>query len=443
MEKNNIIQIALLSLFVVGAILAVLLFSGKIKSPSRGNQNAISGTVTIWGTLPAQEMKMVLDTAVKTYRNVSISYRELAQDQFEPAIIRAIAEGKGPDLFMLSQDQIMSLQSLISPIPYASYPKSQFESTFIDMSSLFLSSTKGILAIPFGADPMVLYANRDLLAASFVPGMPKTWDEVRALAPKLVQKTEAGAVTQALVPIGSPNNVRNHADIVSMFFLQAGSTIISQQQGGEYRPTLMDQAQSSTTGIIPALNEIVGFSDPRNQSVGWSSALPNSLDVFVAGRSAFYLGYGTESLEFSSRNQNLDVAVGMMPQRTGATRPVTYARIYGISIAKGSSNPTAAFQIAAWLAQAPQQTLLSSTLGFASTRRDVLAKPPVDDTRATVIAQSAIAARGWLDPDSSASARASATLIQAVASGASVPQQALQEYVTTLGELITERAPSE
>lgn len=443
MEKNNIIQISLLALFVVGAIVAVLLFSGKIKSPARGNQNAVSGTVVIWGTLPGQEMKMVLDTAVKAYRNVSISYREIPQAQFEPTLIRAIAEGNGPDLFMLSQDQVLSLQNLISPIPYQTYPKSQFESTFIDMGTLFLSGTKGILAIPVGADPIILYANRDLLASAFLTGLPKTWDEVRAIAPNLVQKTEAGAVTQALIPIGSPNNIRNHADIVSLFFLQSGSPIISQQQGGEYRPVLLDQAQSSTTGIIPALNEIIGFSDPRNPSVGWSAALSDSQDMFVAGRSAFYLGYSTEYLDFVSRNPNLDLGIGLVPQRAGATRPVTYARIYGVSMAKGGKNTAASFQIAAWLAQADQQRLLSSTLGLASTRRDVLSKPPVDDTRATVVSQSAIAARGWLDPDSAQSSAASARLVQSVASGAVLPQLALQEYVTTLGQLISERAPSQ
>jgi ABC-type glycerol-3-phosphate transport system substrate-binding protein len=438
MEKNNIIQIVLLAVFGVATIIAVLVFAGKIKIGPKTTSQAVAGEVIVWGTLPDGQMKQVFDTAVKTYKNVRIEYKSFSESAFEPAVVRAIADGKGPDLFFLSQSQVQSLQSLITTVPYTSYPRIQFESTFADLGSLFLAPD-GMRAIPVGADPLVLYSNRDLLSAGFISTLPKTWDDVRALAPTLVKKTDAGTVTQALIPVGSPNNVRNHADIVSLFFLQRGIPIVTSTPEGGYQASLA--SSDRTLAPSTAVSEIIAFSDPRSATVGWSSSLPDSQDQFLAGRSAFYIGYASESTAFSRRNANLDFTVSLIPQRAGASRTVTYARVYGVALAKGAKNTTAAYQIAAWLAAAPQQTLLSSVVGWSPVRRDLLSQPAVDNPRESVLFQSTIAARAWLDPDSVATSAASARMITDSSSGAVDPSDAVQEYSTRLDELIAEQAP--
>ena len=360
MVKLTTFQIILLAVFGACAVSGVLVFSFLVG----GAKNSSVGAVTIWGTFDKQSFDSViagLDDNDKSFDGVT--YTQVDSASYESTLTNALANGSGPDLFIMRQDSALQDYGKVVQTPYTEIPVSQFQGTFVPSTNVFLGAD-GVLAMPLVADPLVLYYNVDMLSSAGYSLPPRYWDELLAMSDKITKKTDAGDIIKSTVALGEYDNVHDAKDILAALIMQAGGQIATvDTTSNRYQPALSIGANGQAT--FAALSFFTQFSDPTKTSgYTWNHSLPDSQDSFAAGDLALYIGFASERKAIAAKNPNLNFGIAALPQirRTAdANDPdVSVARIYAIGISRTTRNYSGAKTIASLLAAAGGSQIVSS-----------------------------------------------------------------------------------
>ena len=426
----TLFQVIILAIFGVFAIAGMIYFARGTYGSSGGN----IGDVLIWGTLDDRAFSATIRAlAEDDQRLLHVTYQKRDERTFEQDLAEAIASGRGPDLFILHHEFIIKDKGKIVPFPLAKITEKEFTDTYIDGAELFWDKG-GALAIPIAIDPLVLYVNRDMLATGEFAAPPKNWNDVFDIAEKVTRKSESGNVTKSAIGLGEYDNVTHAKDILAMLIMQAGSPITVRDTDGRVRPALGANAATVQQPTQSALRFYTEFSNPAKSVYSWNRALPSSIVSFADGNVALYIGFASEFPLIRARNPNLNFAVSMMPQIQDTARAITYARMYGFAIPNGSRNLAGAQTVASILAGAVPSKLMAQARGTPSPRRDILSEPK--DGVEAVFRNSAIVARGWLDPDPEETADIFRVMIEGAISGASRLSEAAQQADRAMNNLL-------
>lgn len=393
MQRPKTFQIVLITIFVVLMFLGFLGFSGKLPLPTKGDK-VNYGSVTLWGTIPAQIVQSTITQKLGGDKSIAITYVQKNKATFEKDFIEALAIGSGPDLFLLGQDEILRSLNKISPISYQSVTERDFKSLFIEGAELFLRP-EGVVALPFTVDPIVMYWNRDILTNASVVLPPTKWSEFYTLAPKISIRDRVGGVSQSLVAFGEYDNVSHAKDIISMLMLQAGKSVVSSGAAGLVADISPEGGVSNPA--VRAVSFYNEFADPTKDSYSWNRSLPTSRSMFESGGLAFYFGYASEYPEIKKKNPHLNFDVAVVPQVETIIKKTTFGNIQGIAIVKSSKNPSGALYAGLQLSNTVVVGDIAQKSGLPPVRRDLLVKRPTDSVF-SVFYDSALISRAWLDP---------------------------------------------
>lgn len=392
----NNFQTILVAIFLAFFVFGVLIFSGIINLGSKGGSNAISGKITVWGTLPALEVSDLFANMGGSGSNFSVSYVEQKKETYQQDLIEAFAKNAGPDLFILPSDMVLKNNDFIYKIPYANLSEKTFKSSFIDGANIYLAKD-GVMGYPILVDPLVLYYNKNILTNQSILYPPTTWDELFNLSDKLIKKDANGNISQGMIALGQYDNVNHVKDILSMLLLQSANPIVSRTDTG-YRLAIKDNALDGSSPFENIVNFFLEFSNPSNTSYSWNRSLPSSLDMFTSGKLAFYIGYSSELFNIESVNPNLSFDVAMIPQTKGANIKRTYGNFYNMFINKNSKNISGAYGVASLVNDPAFLKELSVKTSIPTAKRSLLNEKP-EDPYLTTFFDSAIVANSWLDPD--------------------------------------------
>lgn len=420
-------QVIIMGIFGFIALAGLFLFA-NFQGFSSGVAQV--GTVSIWGTLPADTMNTALMAFKEGHQEYArVTYTERPQETFDADVAEAIASGRGPDLLILSQEDLLAAEAKLSPIPSSSISERDFRDNYLPIHELFLIQG-GTYAIPFLVDPLVLYYNRPILASSGAAQPPSTWEAVSGLAATVNRQTDAQTVTRSLIALGTYENIENARAIISLLFLQAGYSI-SERTGTGARSDL-SEAVNNVSGMAPAesaLNFYTEFSNPGKTVYSWNRSLPNSRQAFIAGDLALYLGYASERKQLAAANPNLDFDMSAAPMPgTNATR-TTYGRAYGFAIPRASQNGEGALRVAFTLSERDSVPLFARAFGMAPAHRGALS-PLAGDLFEPIYYPEALVARAWLSPAPLETDRIFATMITNVLSG----REGISNAITTANQ---------
>jgi len=436
MKDVSLFKIGLYVLLGIGIVFAVLIFSGKI-TVGKPAAAAISGNVVIWGTLPQDPMGLMTDVVHQTYKNVNVEYVQQDPATFQANLVNALASGGGPDMILLTPDDVISNHDRILEIPYTSLPQATFQSTFIDQGSQFLTDT-GVLAFPLFVDPMVMYYNKDMLSSAFTVSPPATWDDVVALNKKITQVDDAGKLSTETVALGSFDNITHAKDILSNLIFQGGNSIVAWDPTVKaYVSQFGNASASGDSAVADALQFYTDFSNPTDAAhYSWNATLPNDETQFVAGNLAIYFGYASELASIRQQNPNLNFGVAMMPQKKGTTLKTTYGKMTGLAIMKVSKN----IQLDVIVAQTmTSDSAISQYLSLDPTvepaRRDMLANSSADANQ-TLFYNSSIISRSFLDPDPVQTSALFQKYVNEINVGAAVPASIVAPGNSLLTEIL-------
>ena len=390
MPKLSVFQTILLSAFGALAVSGVLIFALVIGSGSGTN----IGPVMIWGTFDENTFrKIIRESAEQDGRLLSVTYEQKDEDKFADLLTEALASGTGPDIFILRQENAVRDAGKVFPIPYDGFSETQFRNTFIEAANPYLGEA-GVLGIPLLADPLVLYWNRDMLASAGFASPPRYWDELSGMAQSITKRNEAGQVQKSAISFGEYRNVSHAKEIVSTLILQAGGLITTRDSIGR-----LVSVFTPRQAIESALRFYTEFADPSKAIYSWSRAMPESRSAFASGDLALYIGFASEYGAVARMNPNLNFAVASIPQIRSAERTLTFARVYALSVARTTRNPSGAVQVASLLASADTSSALSNAYGIPSARRDVLTQTTPAASNDDLFKKQAIASGSWTDPD--------------------------------------------
>lgn len=257
----------------------------------------------------------------------------------------------------------------------------------------------GTYGIPIAVDPLVVYFNRDILSASGIAVPPKTWETLTSQTVPSVNKVDDWFnFTQNAIAFGEFANVTNAKNILSMLILQAGSDIVSESINGNYSVTMDDSEGKPNLPGNAALLFYKQFATPGKEAYSWNRSMNTDRAQFLSGKLALYFGMGSErpALEYDNANLNYDVA--RVPQGSGANAQRNYGDFYALAIPRSSKNVQGAYAVATYLGAAPQAERFADLYDLAPVQRS-LYEGSVNDPFKNVLYQSALIARGWLDPD--------------------------------------------
>ena len=157
----KIFQIIVISVSIIITIIAFLIFAGILPGLGPRGEGQI-GEISFWGTLAEKIISPVLEEFSQNYENIKVGYRQIDSKIYIDELIKALAAGTGPDVFLLPQDQIIKQKDLVFVLDAKTYPLRTFHDNFADISELYIRP-EGIAGLPLYIDPLVLYWNRDLL----------------------------------------------------------------------------------------------------------------------------------------------------------------------------------------------------------------------------------------------------------------------------------------
>lgn len=426
MSKFQIILLCVFGFFIVIAVAVFALY--------RGGSASNAATVTIWGDISTQDFSLLLNNATLSQdRTLTIQYVEKPTNSLEAEWTEALAAGVGPDLVILPQDKFWKNKNKLIPIPYESISQRDFQETFVEAGEVYLTAD-GIYGLPLTIDPLVLYYNRDLLSAAGVAKPLAYWDEIYNATLNLSKRDAAGNLVKSTIALGETRNINHAKDILALLLLQAG-TPITGFVGTELKSALTTRIDTSTIPADSALEFYTQFSNPTKPFYSWNRTLPEAQTRFTSGDSAYYLGFASELSALRNKNPTLNFGVTSVPQSRVSGKTVTIGHLYGISISRGTLNPSAALTAAWKLISVDSAAALSQILTLPPARRDLLSERPTDAIL-PIFYNAALQSKSWLDPDAVGTEEIFNSMIDSVTSGRARVSEAAMQANNELDNLI-------
>lgn len=429
MQNSNKFKLVLSVIFGFFILIGLIAFS-TYRSSNPANTAA---TINIWGTVD----KTIFDSYLTKYKQdnslqFNLAYTFKSLDTIDASLVEAIATGKAPDAILIPQT--LEKRYLDKVYLITAINARDFQDTFIQESDLYMQPG-GMFAIPFFVDPLVMYWNKDTFSSAGIATPPTQWTQFPQLAQKLSESDNSSTIKKSAVALGEFQNINNAKAILSTLIMQAGSPIVS-ENNGVFRSAL--SSKSATDVLIPAnsaLQFYTDYSNPQKVVYSWNRSLPSSKSFFLSEDLAMYFGFASEIKDIKDKNPNLNFDIAMVPQVIGGKSKITYGNIYGFSILKSSQNVNDTYGIISLLTGANSVSTLTQYMNVAPARLDLISAGTPDPIK-TVFNNSALISKGWIDPDMKQTDKIFKDMIENVTSGKSDVEGSVSDASSKLDNLL-------
>ncbi len=451
-----------LSRILAGAMLLSLLGQGCTKgtSPEAAKLSAKT-TITVWGVVDDYDAYSKIFTDFKKlYPYVTINFKKFRNEEYEDQLLNAMAEDRGPDVYMVHNTWVGKYMPKIQPEPptvkiaeQVVTGSAQKQVTLQVAEKKLLSPTAmrnefadavafdgirnvnvstdpkkadmqdRVIGIPMSLDTLALYYNKDLLNAAGIATAPAGWDDFQKDVKKLTVLDDKGNISQAGAGFGTGANVDRSSDILTLLMMQNRT----EMAGADGYPTFqeMPQALAGTADEIPAVQALrfyTDFADPSKDVYTWNLTMPNSLDAFSSGISAFYVGYSYNEALIRSRAPKMNLGISEVPQINPGAK-VNVANYWLWTVSKRSKSPDLAWYLVNTMTgkDAVQSYLTAAKRPAA---RKALLDAQFDDPDVGVFASQVLTAKSWYKGvDAPGMEAALSDLIDSVVKGTVAPDR--------------------
>jgi ABC-type glycerol-3-phosphate transport system substrate-binding protein len=303
----------------------------------------------------------------RIHPNVTIEYRKLLYSEYQDALVKAFALDEGPDIFSVHNTWIRKYQDFASPMPTSvSLPfktvigtvqkeevielrdqtmytvnqiKSLFGDTVAQDAVLPLSNTNRVYGVPMSLDTLALYYNKDILNNAGIAEPAQYWTEAQAQVEKIRKFDDNQNILLAAIPLGTGKNVTRNFDILSLLMMQLKTNMTDGAGRITFNamPAALAEKELTQPPGINALDFYTSFADPLVTTYTWNNKMPESLDAFINGQTAYFIGYAYHRPVIEARAPKLNYAIAPMLQIQGYDK-VNYANYWLNTVANKSKN---------------------------------------------------------------------------------------------------------
>lgn len=451
----------------LGVLASLLLTLGAGCGGSDSSARLEDVTLKYWRVFDNDDtFDEIIDAYTDLHPNVDIQYKKLRYDEYEDELIRALADGEGPDIFAVHNDAMETYKSLMMPMPASTtityqeergtirkevvtvektnttLTKKALKDSFVDVVTddvvldyqpdPKVEAEERIFGLPLSVDTMVLFYNKELLNAAGIAEPPTTWTEFQDAVEKLTVIDSTGQITQSGAAIGTSKNVERAVDILSVLMLQNG-TDMTDERGRVAFHTVPDDAPRDTFPGLDAVSFYTEFADPTKKVYTWNDTFPDSFTAFANGQTAFFFGYSYHIAQLATSAPKLTYAIAPLPQIANG-REVNYANYWIEAVSKDTKYEDWAWdfiQFAAdkenvdsYLAAAQKPTALRS-----------LINGQLSDEQLGPFAEQLLTAESWYHgTDFAATEEALTQLIDTILSGTDDPEDAIEQAAKVVAQ---------
>jgi multiple sugar transport system substrate-binding protein len=407
------------------ALLSVVTLTGFGCRPQDPNADLGAGvTLVVWGLWQgSEEMAPIISSFEETY-GVKIEYKKIASvADYERRLLQALAERRGPDVFVIHHTWVEGKRGLMSPAPPTVIDERALREEFVDVVAADVLRDGDIYALPASVDTLALYYNKDQLAAAGIARPPQTWDELQQVVERLTSVSRFGTIEQSAITLGTAGNINRAADILQLLMLQSGLSFVGEQ----------GSISLSGDAGARALTFYTDFANKSKQVYTWDLQQDYSLDAFAEGETAMMINYSYQLPTIKAKNPRLNFAVAPMPQ-IADSKIINFAAYWPFAISRQTQVPDVAWRFVRYLSSAPVAAQLNATAGTPPARRDSIA-PVARDPVLGVFAEQVLTAATWPRTDIVATDAIINTMIDSVVTGAAAPAESLRRAEGQLNQL--------
>lgn len=397
----------------------------KLETPETQNLKA-PVSLEVWSVIDDQQAYAESIKAYsQRYPNVSINLRRLRLEDYETELLNAMAEDRGPDIFLLHHDWTNKYLSKLAPMPNSvrvaervvtgtvkkevtwqavTVPfmtNREYRDAFVDTVArdtirtvdvstdpTVVDRRERIVGIPTFIDTLALYYNRSLLNAAGIPLPPETWDDFQGAVRKLTRldARERETIQQSGAALGTGANVERSVDILTALMMQNGAQMADINGTPTFHVDTSGDPAVQEPPSFGAIRFYAEFADPTRDVYTWNADQPNSFEAFLQGKTAMFFGYAYQQELIQAQAPQINLGVTKLPQIPGRpSKNVANYWYWGVS--KRSQDQNHAWNFLNFLAQKEQQQQIAKVLKRPSPRRDVLAEQLRDESVGTFAAQ--------------------------------------------------------
>ncbi len=375
--------------------------------------------LVVWGLFHDSNVMDPVIEAFKAQTGIEVEYKKLANvGSYEQALLSALAEGRGPDVFVIHHTWVEGKRGLMAPAPTDIVNEKNVQEEFVDVVSKDLVRDGYVYALPTTVDSLSMYYNQNLLNAAGIARPPRTWQEFQRAIEQLTKVTRIGTIEQSGAAIGTAGNVNRAPDILQLLMMQSGLALI------DPKTNTIDVA-----GEIGerALTFYTDFSNKSKKVYTWDLSQDYSIDSFAEGETAMMFNYSWHIPTIRAKNPRLQFAVAPMPQ-IGDSNPSQYkslANYWPYAVSPNSKAPSAAWAFVRFMTNSDMSAEINKTVQAPPARRDGIEAVKNDPTIG-VFAEQALIADSWPRVDVVAIDAIFNTMIDEVVTGATTIPDALR-----------------
>lgn len=415
----------LLIVILIPAIPLILLFTGVIR---RNPPNVPPVTLRYWTIFDAKDdVQGIIDAYRARHPYVQIEHRVVDFATYGDALLQALARDQGPDILSLPASWLNGYRDLLTPLPaqYAVYEISAREGFLRRQAELRLVSKEGlslqrvqrdfvdvvppdiifdghIYGLPLSIDTLALYYNRDLLNRAKIVEPPTTWDALVKMVENLTATDAQGTIIRSAVGMGTGKNVTRASDILSLLLLQNGAQMVDPSGRSV---TFHLAADEDLNRGEQAITFYTDFANPNKEVYTWNVNQPESLDAFLTGKTAFFLGFSYHRPLIDAAATPLPYGIAPVPHinadgtdaaadQFGNPKAVNIANYWVEAVMQKSKNPAVAWDFLQFAAAEGRVESYLEKTGRVSALRSLLARQQ-GDLDLEVFATQALTAVSW------------------------------------------------
>jgi len=307
--------------------------------------------------------------------NINIVYRKFRVEEYDQALLEALAEDRGPDIFSINQSDVRKYQAKLEPMPTEISMAYQYTKGTIKKEVAYEIRTKKspslreikanfadtvydnvvldgqVYGLPLSLETLVMFYNKDILNKSGIAQPPRDWKSFQEAVQKSTKFNATGQIIQAGTALGTGYNIERSFDIISILIMQNGATMTD---GNGF--AIFNQATADK--YFPGLEAIqfyLDFASPVKNVYSWNTDMPSSFEAFLSGKVAFMFGYNYHLPSIKARAPKLNLGLAPIPQ-INQDNQINYANYWIESISKKSANKNEAWDFALFATSREQVT---------------------------------------------------------------------------------------